>query len=43
MTDRDIRAALDGARDFVAEAVDHLSSDLGEGDPLVVVALRSNR
>ena len=40
MTDTDIRTALDGARDFVAEAVDHLSSDLGEEDPLVVAGRR---
>lgn len=40
MTDIDIRAALDGARDFVAEAVEHLSSSLGEADPTVLAGRR---
>ena len=36
----EIRAALDGAPEFVADAVEHLASCLGETHPIVVAGRR---
>ena len=40
MTGVDIEAALDGAPEFVAYAVEHLASSLGETHPTVVAGRR---
>ena len=40
MTGADIRATLDGAPEFVAYAVEHLASSLGETHPTVVAGRR---
>ena len=40
MTGVDIKAALDGAPEFVAYAVEHLASSLGETHPTVLAGRR---
>ena len=40
MTGVDVKAALDGAPEFVAYAVEHLASSLGETHPTVVAGRR---
>ena len=37
----EIKAALDGAPEFVAEAVEHLASCLGETHPTVLLGRRT--
>ena len=40
MTAVEIKAALDGAPEFIAEVVEHLASSLGERHPTVVAGRR---